>query len=214
MDTPLAEYVERLRVREEKRRGATVSLATVSRECGLASNMVWRIVKRNHVPKSDTLMKIAEWAGQTPDEMDVIYQELMDRAGKGVPGPALSDYERRLLGLIEPLSDEQLRQFVDMLERFTPVGLTRLMTNSEEGMGDNWPPILTVVLSPTERDLLRRFRALPLSERDVAAERMQVNDDPLGNDVVDFARLLDRMMAMTVAERSQLVRRVLLEMQD
>ena len=213
MDT-LGEYVEFLRQREEGRRGSKVALSTVSSEADLSANMAWRIVRDNHVPKPETLQALAEWAGRDRNEVAEVYREMMRLAGYGTPAPALPKGQRRVLDLIEPLTDEQLAQFVDMLERFTVVGLTKLMSGAEEEMGDNWPPILTVVLSPTERDLLRRFRALPLSERDVAAERMQFNDDPLENDVVDFARLLDVMIGMSVAERSSLVRRVLLEIQD
>ena len=213
--TPLAQYIEELMACQQESRRGRVTMSSVSREAGLSGNMVWRIMRDGHIPNPDKLKKIAVWAGgDSSPEVDRIYGELMAVANYGAPAPSMSDDERRVLELIAPLDDENLVRFIEMLERFTPKALTELMSGAEEGLGDNWPPILTVVLSPTERDLLKRFRTLPLNERDATAERMRRGDDDLSDDVIDFAQLLVQMIEMTAVERSQVVRRCLLEMMD
>ena len=212
--TPLAEYIEALRSSEENHRHERVGMATLSTEAELSSNMVWRIVRQGLIPKADKLRAIAKWAGgDDAREVERVYQELMARAGLGAPAPSMSDDERRVLELIAPLDDENLVRFIEMLERFTPKALTELMSGAEEGLGDNWPPILTVVLSPTERDLLKKFRALPPDERDVAVTRMRVSDAVPGDGIADLALLFDVMLSMSVSERSALVRQVLRESQ-
>jgi transcriptional regulator with XRE-family HTH domain len=213
--TPLALYIEGLMANQQENRNDRVTMSSVSREAGLSGNMVWRIMRDSHIPSPKNLMKIAAWAGgDSPVEVQRVYGELMVAAQYGAPAPTMSDRERRVLELIAPLEDAMLSRFVEMLERFTVLGLTELMSGAEEGLGDNWPPILTVVLSPAERDLLRRFRTLPFNERDATAERMRRGDDDLSDDVTDFARLLKQMMEMSTVERSQAVRRILLEILD
>ena len=205
--TLLAKYIEELRLGEEARRHSRVGMSTMSTEAGLSGNMVWRIVRQGHVPKPDTLNALASWAGDGDKaEVERIYREMMALAGHGAPGPALSDGQTRLLELVGELDEKNLSRFIEMLERFTPNGLTELMSGADTG---DWPPVLNMLLSPAERKVLRVYRELPPGERDGAVMRMQ---SMAGDSAApDPSRFFQLVMGMSETERSELLRHVLLD---
>lgn len=62
-----------------------LSMRRMSELAGIAGNTVGKIKNEGHVPKSETLLALAERWGRSDEERKRDYREMMERAGKVMP---------------------------------------------------------------------------------------------------------------------------------
>ena len=201
--TPLGRYVE------EMRRRTGVPMSRMSTEAGLASNAVFRIIKKGHRPKPETLKALADYAGRDEAEAARDYSQMLVRAGYGEQELVLTVPQRKVLAAMQELDSDDQERFAEIVDRYTVSGLAGLLLGGEGELA----PALRISLSAAERELLQRFRALSTNSRE-AVSRVAENPSLVEpSELSPFERLLRQMMEMTTTERSRAIRECILALE-